>query len=76
VITGDSALGEVAAIPRVADIPVGASLLAIGPYQSTSTLNVQTPSRAGSLPQGNAVPAGLRAFVELIRKVFGRKTIK
>ncbi|MSU97985.1 hypothetical protein C1X40_02005 [Pseudomonas sp. GW456-11-11-14-TSB2] len=31
--------------------PVGASLLAMRPCQSTSMLNVSPPSRAGSLPQ-------------------------
>ncbi|AUM71551.1 hypothetical protein C0J56_23720 [Pseudomonas fluorescens] len=31
--------------------PVGASLLAIATWQSTSRLDVQTQSRAGSLPQ-------------------------
>ncbi|QEO80515.1 hypothetical protein ELZ14_24320 [Pseudomonas brassicacearum] len=35
--------------------PVGASLLAMRPSQSTSMLNVSPPSRAGSLPQGTVV---------------------
>ncbi|TFB45170.1 hypothetical protein E3W21_02320 [Pseudomonas sp. F01002] len=34
--------------------PVGASLLAIAIYHSTSLLNVKPLSRASSLPQGNA----------------------
>ncbi|AXP06073.1 hypothetical protein DZG01_25145 [Pseudomonas fluorescens] len=41
----------------MADIPVGASLLAIAELHSTSMLTDTPPSRAGSLPQ-----LGLRCF--------------
>jgi len=44
-----------ASLVETVENPVGASLLAKAPNQSTSMLNVQPPSRASSLPQGIVV---------------------
>src|SRR5471032_3330560 len=44
-----------ASLVETVENPVGASLLAKAPNQSTSMLNVQPTSRASSLPQGIVV---------------------
>ncbi|AWM89901.1 hypothetical protein DJ564_03290 [Pseudomonas sp. 31-12] len=53
--------------------PVGASLLAIAVCQSTSMLNEQPQSRAGSLPQGVGVV--LREMSVAKRTYFRRKNL-
>ncbi|RAI71535.1 hypothetical protein DOZ80_06790 [Pseudomonas fluorescens] len=48
---------------------MGASLLAIAVYQSTSKLNIKSHSRAGSLPQGSLRCRSVILFVVRHRQI-------